>query len=159
MGLFRLILCFGLSLSFLSIVSTKNMGPIHIKGVEETIYVIAPDWAVEFVIVQEDGFTLSGGGRVYFAKYPVDDFSDPFAYWQSPLIGYNLSYEIGNHVLNFLINLVQYSILLSKIKCPIILFPFLHPLLLSNRCESGWMSLQCGSLFYSNAGIQFGTAT
>ena len=79
----------------ISIAYAKNMGPIKIEGVEEIIYVIAPDWSEEFVTMHDDGFTLNGGGRVYFAKYPVDDFSDPFAFWQTPLIGNNLSYEIG----------------------------------------------------------------
>ena len=28
------------------------------------------------------GFSLNGGGRVYFATKPADDFSDPNMYWQ-----------------------------------------------------------------------------
>ncbi len=28
------------------------------------------------------GFTLNGGGRVYFATKPAEDFSDPDMYWQ-----------------------------------------------------------------------------
>ena len=80
-------------------VSGKNMGSINIEGVDEPVYVVAPDWAEEFVSVQDDGFTLSKGGRIYFAKDPVDDFSDPFAYWQTPLIGHHLSYEIGKYLI------------------------------------------------------------
>ena len=79
----------------LSVVSARNMGSINVDGVGP-IYVVAPDWAAEHVSVYDNGFTLSGGGRVYFAKDPVDDFSNPFAYWQTPLIGNYLSYDIGN---------------------------------------------------------------
>ena len=88
------VVLFGL-VCLLQMVSAKNMGSIKIEGVDEPIYVVAPWWAEEFVSVHDDGFTLNGGGRIYFAKDPVDNFSDPFAYWQTPLIGHHLSYEIG----------------------------------------------------------------
>ena len=71
------------------------MGSINVEGVGQ-IYVVAPDWAADHVSVYDNGFTLSGGGRVYFAKEPVDDLSNPDAYWQTPLIGKHLSYDIGN---------------------------------------------------------------
>ena len=77
----------------------KNLGSINIEGVDGPIYVIAPDWSAEFVSVHDDGFTLSRGGRIYFAKDPVDDFSDPSAYLQTPLIGHHLGYEIGKYLI------------------------------------------------------------
>ena len=99
MEIFRKISCFGIFF-LLNMVSAKNMGSINIEGVDGPIYVIAPDWSEEFVSVHDDGFTLSRGGRIYFAKDPVDDFNDPSAYWQTPLIGHHLSYEIGKYLIN-----------------------------------------------------------
>ena len=93
MEISRLKLFFVLS-NLLSIASAKNMGSINVEGVG-TIYVVAPDWAEGNVAVHDNGFTLSGGGRVYFATEPVDDLSNPYAYWQTPLLGNHLSYDIG----------------------------------------------------------------
>ena len=42
--------------------------------------------------VHDNGFTLRGGGRIYFATKP--DIGDPFIYWQTPLLGNRFSYEI-----------------------------------------------------------------
>ena len=81
--------------ALVGITAAKNMGSIDVDGIG-TIYVISPDWAADYVSVHDNGFTLSGGGRVYFADKEVDDFSDPYAYWQTPLLGKHLSYEIGN---------------------------------------------------------------
>ena len=78
--------------------SAANFGSINIEGVGP-IYIVGGEWTAEFVNVTTDcsGFTLSRGGRIYFAKDPAEDFSDPFMYWQAPLKGYHFSYEIGNH--------------------------------------------------------------
>ena len=77
--------------------SAVNFGSINIEGVGP-IYIVGAEWTAEFVNVETDGsgFTLSKGGRIYFAKDPADNFSDPFMYWQTPLIGHHFSYEIGN---------------------------------------------------------------
>ena len=90
-----IIFCF--SVFTISYASAKNLGSINIEGVGP-IYVVGGEWTEEFVNVTEDGsgFTLNKGGRIYFAKDPADDFSDPFMYWQTPLKGYHFSYEIGN---------------------------------------------------------------
>ena len=78
--------------------SAVNLGSINIEGVGP-IYIVGGEWTAEFVNVTTDGsgFTLSRGGRIYFAKDPAEDFSDPFMYWQAPLKGYHFSYEIGNY--------------------------------------------------------------
>jgi len=75
--------------------SAVNFGSIDIKGVGP-IYIVGGEWTAEFVNITTDGsgFTLSRGGRIYFAKDPAEDFSDPFMYWQTPLKGYHFSYEI-----------------------------------------------------------------
>ena len=77
--------------------SAVNFGSIKIEGVGP-IYIVGAEWTAEFISVEEDGssFTLSRGGRIYFAKDPADDFSDPFMYWQAPLKGNHFSYEIGD---------------------------------------------------------------
>merc|ERR1711872_253064 len=73
---------------------SKNFGKISVKGVEQDIYVVGPDWAAEFVTMNSNGFTLHGGGRVYFANKAVDDFSDPTAYWQTPLKNMHFAYHL-----------------------------------------------------------------
>jgi hypothetical protein len=35
--------------------------------------------------VHDNGFSLIGGGRIYFAT--GGDIGDPFIYWQTPLLG------------------------------------------------------------------------
>ena len=72
------------------------MGSIEIEGVDIPIYVIARDGSEKFVSVDDNSFTLDGGGRIYFAKEPMDNFSNPHAYWETPLLGYTFTYEIGN---------------------------------------------------------------
>jgi len=91
MVIYKLILSFVFSFCT---VSGRNFGSINIDGVG-TIYVVGPDWSADFVNVFENGFTLSRGGRIYFAKDPAADFNDPFMYWQTPLLGKHFSYEIG----------------------------------------------------------------
>ena len=107
MAIFKLILT--LAFSFCT-VSGRNFGSINIDGVG-TIYVVGPDWSAEFVNVFENGFTLSRGGRIYFAKDPAADFNDPFLYWQTPLLGKHFSYEIGKMQrthFKFIIKIEQY---------------------------------------------------
>merc|ERR1712165_400634 len=82
----------GLSL-VLSNVSAKNFGGINIEGAG-MVYVVGPDWSAEFVSVNGNGVTLSRGGRIYFAKDPVDDFSNPYMYWQTPLLGKRFSFDV-----------------------------------------------------------------
>ena len=88
------ILILALSL-VLSNVSAKNFGGINIEGAG-MVYVVGPDWSAEFVSVNGNGVTLSRGGRIYFAKDPVDDFSNPYMYWQTPLLGKRFSFDVGN---------------------------------------------------------------
>jgi len=90
---------FAICLALLGVLSSpilaKNLGPIDVDGAGQQIYLVAPDWAVGNVQMQgSSGFTLNGGGRVYFAVKPNEDFSDPGMYWQTPLDGYHFSYTL-----------------------------------------------------------------
>merc|ERR1712241_1292371 len=42
----------------------------------------------------DNGFKLVGGGRVYLAQEAANDFSNPFIYWQAPLLGNHISYTV-----------------------------------------------------------------
>lgn len=71
----------------------KNFGALNVAGAG-TIYVVGPDWSAGNIQFNGDsGFTLNGGGRVYFASQPSDGFS-PDMYWQTPLNDKHFSYTI-----------------------------------------------------------------
>ena len=57
----------------------KNMGTFNISGYGP-IYVVTDEKYVKNVEMHENGFTLRGGGRIYFSKEPRDDFH-PDMYW------------------------------------------------------------------------------
>ena len=57
----------------------KNMGSFNISGYGP-IYVVTDEEYVKNVEMHENGFTLRGGGRIYFSKEPRDDFH-PDMYW------------------------------------------------------------------------------
>ena len=58
----------------------KNFGSIPIAGAGN-VYVVGPDWTGDFLRIEGNGFSLNGGGRIYFASQPNDGF-DPNMYWQ-----------------------------------------------------------------------------
>jgi len=77
-------------------VHAKNFGPLDVKGLDDPIYVVGPDWTADFIQMDgTTGFTLNGGGRVYFATKPAEDFSDPDMYWQTNLLGSHFAYKIN----------------------------------------------------------------
>merc|ERR1719402_1984260 len=67
-----------------------NKGSINVDGYGE-VWVIAPDWAN--VWVGDNGITLSGNTRMYFASWATDGF-DAGAYWQTNLMNKVFSYSI-----------------------------------------------------------------
>jgi len=82
-------------LALIGCTQAKNFGALDIKGMEEQVYVVGPDWTVDFIQMHgTSGFSLNGGGRVYLASKPVDDFSDPSAYWQTNLLGSHFAYKL-----------------------------------------------------------------
>merc|ERR1712071_308489 len=57
-------------------------------------YVVGPDWTSDFIVMNgEDGFTLNGGVRIYFANKPSDSL-DADMYWQTPLMDMHFAYNI-----------------------------------------------------------------
>jgi hypothetical protein len=70
-----------LALTFAVPSLAKNFGGIEVAGVG-TVYVVGPDWTSDFIRMEGDGgFSLVGGGRVYFASNP-DDGLNAGSYWQ-----------------------------------------------------------------------------
>ena len=69
-------------------ISGKNMGSFNIFGYGP-IYVITEEEYVKNVEMHENGFTLRGGGRIYFSKEPRDDFHQDM-YWA---VSYSHSYH------------------------------------------------------------------
>merc|ERR1711962_943997 len=94
MFLSKILLLFGIAFT-IGYASARNFGAINMKNVGQ-VHVVGPDWTTEFVDIHDDGngFTLSRGGRIYFAKYAANDFSDPWMYWQASLKGRHFSYDI-----------------------------------------------------------------
>jgi uncharacterized cupredoxin-like copper-binding protein len=72
----------------------KNHGSITIDmdGTPHTVYVVSGDWGN--ISVQDNGFTMKGGSRVYFADKDTDNFDDSNMYWEADLMGNHFSYEI-----------------------------------------------------------------
>merc|ERR1711962_723579 len=71
--------------------SFQNMGSINVAGVGQ-LYVVTQDPST--VQMVDNGFRLVGGGRVYLAQEAANDFSNPFIYWQAPLLGNHISYTV-----------------------------------------------------------------
>ena len=75
----------------------KNYGSIPFEGADSQVYVVGPDWTGDFLTIDDEGFTLHGGGRIYFASQPNDGW-DPNMYWQTPLDNKHFSYKIGRKI-------------------------------------------------------------
>merc|ERR1712071_100350 len=73
-------------------------------------YVVGPDWTSDFIVMNgEDGFTLNGGGRIYFANKPSDSL-DADMYWQTPLMDMHFAYNIDLSNVGCLCNAAGYFI-------------------------------------------------
>merc|ERR1719398_630569 len=70
----------------------RNFGSINVDGVGE-VYVVGPDWTSSNVQMENNGFRLNGGGRVYLAQKP-DDGLNADTYWQTPLNEMHFSYQL-----------------------------------------------------------------
>ena len=71
----------------------KNFGAVSFEGADSQVYVVGPDWTGDFLTMEADGFTLHGGGRIYFASQPNDGW-DSNMFWQTPLDNKHFSYKI-----------------------------------------------------------------
>jgi len=70
------------SIITVALVAAKNSGSINVSvdGVDKQIYVVGSEWAAKYVKVENNGFSLNGGGRIYFSEKDSDDFT-PDMYW------------------------------------------------------------------------------
>ena len=110
---------FAQSLVYLSTIAaaTKTIGSIKVAvdGVDKEIYVVGSEWAANYTTIADDGFSLHGGGRIYFAEEAMDDWkSDGF--WQIPLINHSFSYDVdvsqvecGCNAAGYFINMPAYN--------------------------------------------------
>ena len=46
---------------------SKCVGSINVKDFGE-VFIVAPDWSVGAVTIHDNGFTLRGNSRIYFAS-------------------------------------------------------------------------------------------
>ena len=60
------------------------------------VWVVAPDWAAGAVEMHDNGFTLHGNSRLYFASRAEDGWS-PDMYWQTPLNNKHFAYTLVSH--------------------------------------------------------------
>ena len=67
---------------------------VTVDGKDTEIHVVSADWSKEFVSVKDNGFSLNGGGRIYFATRDADKFERDM-FWQAPLLGKHFSYNIN----------------------------------------------------------------
>jgi len=84
---------FILTLNLITPNLAKNYGSIPFEGADSQVYVVGPDWTGDFLTIDDEGFTLHGGGRIYFASQPNDGW-DSNMYWQTPLDNKHFSYKI-----------------------------------------------------------------
>jgi len=70
----------------------KIYGSVNVDGYGK-VYVAASSGDGSHISVHDNGVTLSGGGRFYFATKASGDF-EPDMFWQVPLLGNHFSYEI-----------------------------------------------------------------
>ena len=60
--------------------NTGHFRPVYPLLVN-VVYGCLLDWTGDFLNMRGDGFSLDGGGRIYFASQPNDGWS-PDMYWQ-----------------------------------------------------------------------------
>merc|ERR1712142_529002 len=73
-------------------VLSRTVGSIQVKDYGEA-WVVAPDWAAGAVETHDNGFTLHGNSRLYFANRAEDGWS-PDMYWQTPLNNKHFAYTL-----------------------------------------------------------------
>merc|ERR1712142_1196835 len=73
-------------------VLSRTVGSIQVKDYGE-VWVVAPDWAAGAVEMHDNGFTLHGNSRLYFANGAEDGWS-PDMYWQTPLNNKHFAYTL-----------------------------------------------------------------
>jgi len=71
---------------------SKCVGSINVKDFGE-VFIVAPDWSVGAVTIHDNGFTLRGNSRIYFASR-CDDGWNGDMYAQFPLADKHFAYQL-----------------------------------------------------------------
>jgi len=71
---------------------SKCLGSINVKDYGE-VWVVAPDWSAGAIQMHDNGFTMNGNTRLYFASR-CDDGWNPDMYWQTPLMDKHFAYTL-----------------------------------------------------------------
>ena len=66
-SMMKLLLISCLTLLVVSPALSKCVGSINVKDYGD-VYIVAPDWSVGAVTIHDNGFTLRGNSRIYFAS-------------------------------------------------------------------------------------------
>jgi len=71
---------------------SKTVGSIQVRDYGE-VWIIAPDWSAPAIEMLDNGFTMTGSSRVYFATGAYDGFEADM-YWQVPLLNKHFSFNL-----------------------------------------------------------------
>jgi len=67
---------------------SKCVGSINVKDFGE-VFIVAPDWSVGAVTIHDNGFTLRGNSRIYFASRCEDGWNGDM-YAQVTIVNYRV---------------------------------------------------------------------
>merc|ERR1712038_1284650 len=99
-----------LALLAVSRVSSTCLGSINVKDYGE-VFIIAPDWCAGAISIQDNGFTMRGNSRLYFANRCENGWVGDM-YAQIPLNNKHFAYQLD------LANVPCHSNLGNNIWCP-----------------------------------------
>merc|ERR1719402_1782119 len=87
---------------------SKCLGSINVKDYGE-VWVVAPDWSAGAIQMHDNGFTMNGNTRLYFANR-CDDGWNPDMYWQTPLMDKHFAYTLDLSNVGYHCNAAAYFI-------------------------------------------------
>ena len=88
----KLLLVSALCLLAASPATSTCLGSINVKDYGD-VYIIAPDWAAGAISIQNNGFTMRGNSRLYFASRCENGWAGD-AYAQIPLNNKHFAYQL-----------------------------------------------------------------
>ena len=88
----KLLLVSALCLLAASPAHSTCLGSINVKDYGD-VYIIAPDWAAGAISIQNNGFTMRGNSRLYFASRCENGWAGD-AYAQIPLNNKHFAYQL-----------------------------------------------------------------
>jgi hypothetical protein len=83
------------------------------------VYLVGKDWVKNKVEINANGngFSLNGGGRVYFATEPMDTFDDNSdKFWSIPLLDNRFSYKLDVSDVGCHCNAAAYFVRMPAVK-------------------------------------------